>query len=105
MRNGCGRYAAPRVRGPRARVCAGHPATMPLAAGGRSAAGIEAGSERRRLVRQEEETQQRKEKTRRDRAWKRTGFGDKTVWDWMELLIVPLVLAVGALLFNLSLNA
>jgi hypothetical protein len=56
-------------------------------------------------VQQEEETQQRKEKTRRGRAWERTGFDDKTIWDWMELLIVPLVLAVGALLFNLSLNA
>jgi uncharacterized protein YjbI with pentapeptide repeats len=56
-------------------------------------------------VRQEEETQQRKEKTRRGRAWDRTGFRGKTAWDWMELLIVPLVLAVGALLFNLSLSA
>ena len=44
-------------------------------------------------------------------AW--TGFGDytgsllkdqrgKTLWDWMELLIIPAVLAVGAILFNLS---
>src|SRR5690242_4550553 len=24
----------------------------------------------------------------------------KTLWDWMQLLIVPLVLALGALLFN-----
>jgi len=40
-----------------------------------------------------------------------TGFGEstdpvdgyhraKTLWDWMELLVVPVVLAVGALLFN-----
>jgi len=40
-----------------------------------------------------------------------TGFGDytgpltkdqreKTLWDWLELLIIPLVLGVGALLFN-----
>ncbi len=56
-------------------------------------------------MQQEEETQQRKEKTRRGRAWDWTGFGDKTAWDWMQLLIVPVVLAVGALLFNLSLNA
>jgi uncharacterized protein YjbI with pentapeptide repeats len=56
-------------------------------------------------VRQEEETQQRKEKIRRGRAWDRTGFGGKTVWDWMELLIVPLVLALGAFLFNYSQNA
>lgn len=29
-----------------------------------------------------------------------TGFGTKTLWDWLELLIVPMVLAGGALLFN-----
>ena len=56
-------------------------------------------------MQQEDETQQRQKKTRRGRAWDWTGFGDKTVWDWMQLLIVPVVLAVGALLFNLSLNA
>src|SRR5260370_21996152 len=26
----------------------------------------------------------------------------KSFWDWMQLLIVPLVLAVGGILFNLS---
>ncbi len=51
-------------------------------------------------MQQEEETQQRKEKTRRGRAWGWTGFGDKTGWDWMELFIVPLVLAAGAFWFN-----
>lgn len=51
-------------------------------------------------MQQEEETQQRKKKTRRGRAWEWTGFGGKTGWDWMELLIVPLVLAVGAFFFN-----
>src|SRR5690349_8662207 len=25
-----------------------------------------------------------------------TGFETKTLWDWMELLIIPLVLAIGA---------
>lgn len=29
-----------------------------------------------------------------------TGFADKTLWDWMNLLIVPVVLAGGALWFN-----
>lgn len=29
-----------------------------------------------------------------------TGLEGKTLWDWMELLIVPVVLAVGAYLFN-----
>ncbi len=41
MRDGCGRYAH-RIHRPRASVCAGHPATTPLAAVRRSAAGIEA---------------------------------------------------------------
>ncbi len=50
-------------------------------------------------MQQEEETQQRK-KTRRGRAWNWTGFGDKPGCDWMELFIVPLVLAVGAFWFN-----
>ncbi len=49
---------------------------------------------------QEEETQQRKDKTRRGRAWGWTGFGGKTGWDWMQLLIVPVVLAAGAFWFN-----
>ena len=35
-----------------------------------------------------------------DAAW--TGFGDKTLWDWLQLLIVPTVLAVGGFLFNRS---
>ena len=51
-------------------------------------------------MQQEEETQQRKKKTRRSRTWDWTGFGGKTGWDWMELLIVPLVLAAGAFWFN-----
>jgi hypothetical protein len=33
--------------------------------------------------------------------WQPTsGFGDKTLWDWLELLIVPLALAVIAYLFS-----
>ena len=31
-----------------------------------------------------------------------TGFTRKTLWDWLQLLIIPLVLAVIALLFNLA---
>jgi hypothetical protein len=33
----------------------------------------------------------------RSRAW--TGFGDKTLWDWFQLLIIPLVLAIGGFWF------
>ena len=32
----------------------------------------------------------------------RLGFNSKSVWDWMDLLIVPLVLAIGAWLLNRS---
>ena len=31
-----------------------------------------------------------------------TGFLNKTLWDWMQLLIIPAVLAIGAFLFNLA---
>src|SRR5260370_26499808 len=33
-------------------------------------------------------------------GWSGTGFLNKTLWDWLQLLIIPLVLAVAALLFN-----
>ena len=35
-------------------------------------------------------------------GWSWTGFLNKTLWDWLQLLIIPLVLAVVALLFNLA---
>lgn len=34
--------------------------------------------------------------------WSVTGFLNKTVWDWLQLLIVPLVLAVVALSFQVA---
>jgi hypothetical protein len=34
--------------------------------------------------------------------WHWTGLSQKTLWDWLQLLIIPLVLAVAALLFNLA---
>ena len=33
---------------------------------------------------------------------KNTGFETKTLWDWMNLLIIPLVLSIGAFLLNKS---
>jgi hypothetical protein len=33
---------------------------------------------------------------------KNTGFETKTLWDWMELLIIPLVLAIGAFFLQRS---
>jgi len=34
----------------------------------------------------------------RSRTW--SGFGDKTLWDWLQLLIVPLVLVIGGFLLT-----
>jgi uncharacterized protein YjbI with pentapeptide repeats len=31
-----------------------------------------------------------------------TGFGGKTLWNWLELLIIPIVLALGAFAFSLT---
>jgi hypothetical protein len=33
-----------------------------------------------------------------------TGFSTKSLWDWMQLLVVPVVLAGGAILFNAQQN-
>src|SRR5690348_15131218 len=33
-------------------------------------------------------------------GWARTGFPNKTLWDWMQLLIIPVVLAIVAIWFN-----
>ena len=40
------------------------------------------------------------QKTRRGRLWTWMGFGEKRGWDWMQLLIVPVVLAIGGFLFS-----
>src|SRR5437588_10725044 len=35
-------------------------------------------------------------------SWSGTGFLNKSLWDWLQLLIVPLALAVVALVFQLA---
>src|SRR5438270_5988372 len=35
-------------------------------------------------------------------GWSGTGFLNKTLWDWLQLLIVPLALALVALVFQLT---
>lgn len=50
----------------------------------------------------QEEPQQR---TRRRRLWEWTGFGEKKLWDWMQLLFIPVVLALGGYLFTLAQDA
>src|SRR5579884_574172 len=32
--------------------------------------------------------------------WSITGFPNKTIWDWLQLLIIPVALAASALIFN-----
>jgi uncharacterized protein YjbI with pentapeptide repeats len=48
--------------------------------------------------------EQEKEPSKQRPWWKRlwgwTGFGDKTVWDWLQLLIVPIVVAVASFWFT-----
>jgi Pentapeptide repeats (8 copies) len=34
--------------------------------------------------------------------WSATGFLNKSLWDWLQLLVVPLVLAIVALVFQLA---
>jgi Pentapeptide repeats (8 copies) len=48
----------------------------------------------------EEVPESQRPKARREKIRERTGFGDKTVWDWLQLLIVPLILVVGGYLLN-----
>jgi hypothetical protein len=33
-----------------------------------------------------------------------TGFLNKTLWDWLQLLIIPAVLAVGGYIINLTIS-
>ena len=37
--------------------------------------------------------------------WDRTGFRNKTVWDWLQLLIVPIVLAAAGFWFTMQQDA
>jgi uncharacterized protein YjbI with pentapeptide repeats len=53
----------------------------------------------------EEPWEERRQKTRWNKLWDWTEFGEKTAWDWMQLLIIPVVLAAGAFWFNSAQNA
>ena len=44
-------------------------------------------------------------KTRRGRLWQWTEFGEKTGWEWMQLLIIPVVIGVASLWFNWAQDA
>ena len=49
---------------------------------------------------EDESQEEPQKKTRRRRLWEWTRFGEKGLWDWLQLLIIPAVLAVGGFLFN-----
>ena len=36
----------------------------------------------------------------RSKLWEWTGLGDKTLWDWLQLLIIPIVLAAAGFWFS-----
>src|SRR3712207_8332246 len=46
--------------------------------------------------------QESSKQTSRGGLWARAGFSGKSVWDWLELLIVPLVLAAAGLWFSMQ---
>jgi hypothetical protein len=49
---------------------------------------------------EDEPQEEPQKKTRRRRLWEWTRVGEKGLWDWLQLLIIPAVLAVGGFLFN-----
>ncbi len=53
---------------------------------------------------QELEEEQRP-KTRRGRFWQWTEFGERSGWEWMQLLIIPIVIGVAGLWFNWAQDA
>ena len=52
---------------------------------------------------QEEDVQRKK--TRRGRFWQWTEFGQRSGWEWMQLLIIPIVIGVAGLWFNWAQDA
>src|SRR5215213_882667 len=52
----------------------------------------------------QEEDEQRP-KTRRARFWQWTEFGERSGWEWMQLLIIPIVIGVAGLWFNWAQDA
>jgi uncharacterized protein YjbI with pentapeptide repeats len=52
-----------------------------------------------------EQDKKSRKQSRRSGIAKQTGFGDKTIWDWLELLIVPLVLVLIGLAFSVQQEA
>src|SRR3712207_1351425 len=45
------------------------------------------------------------DRTLRSKAWMLREFGGKTVWDWLQLLIVPVILSLITVVFTWQQNA
>jgi uncharacterized protein YjbI with pentapeptide repeats len=45
------------------------------------------------------------DQTRRSKAWTLREFGGKTVWEWLQLLIVPVILSLITVVFSWQQNA
>ena len=54
---------------------------------------------------QELHEDEKRPKTRRGRFWKWTEFGQRSGWEWMQLLIIPVVIGVAGLWFNWAQDA
>jgi hypothetical protein len=60
----------------------------------------------RQQPRQEpQEEDEQRPKTRRGRFWQWTEFGERSGWEWMQLLIIPVVIGVAGLWFNWAQDA
>jgi hypothetical protein len=55
--------------------------------------------------REEPQEDEQRPKTRRSHLWEWTEFGEKTGWEWMQLLIIPVVIGVAGLWFNWAQDA
>jgi nitrogen fixation-related uncharacterized protein len=51
------------------------------------------------------EEEEQRPKTRRGRLWQWTEFGQRSGWEWMQLLIIPVVIGVAGLWFNWAQDA
>src|SRR5918995_470939 len=59
----------------------------------------------RQQPRQEPQEEEQRPKTRRGRFWQWTEFGERSGWEWMQLLIIPIVIGVAGLWFNWAQDA
>jgi Pentapeptide repeats (8 copies) len=57
-------------------------------------------NETQQRPRQESQEEEQRPKTRRGRFWQWTKFGEKTGWEWMQLLIIPVVIGAAGLWLN-----